>query len=168
MSSECLRIAGRHCGGDRLLSPRWVGQRGERWSPGWRSATGRGVVRVCRGLVLPCRVSQRTVVGTFADVNPVVIGPATEDDLPGIVEILNYTVANSIASFATWPTCVAERRDWFGQFSSIEPYRLLVNRRGDPGPGLRLLSALSRPQSLPGDGRGKHRAGCRLPRPGRG
>jgi phosphinothricin acetyltransferase len=47
------------------------------------------------------------------------------------VEILNYTVANSIASFATWPTCVAERRDWFGQFSSIEPYRLLVARRGD-------------------------------------
>jgi phosphinothricin acetyltransferase len=63
-------------------------------------------------------------------VDPVVIGPATEDDLPGIVEILNYTAANSIASFATRPTSVAERRDWFEQFSSTGRYRLLVARRG--------------------------------------
>jgi len=61
----------------------------------------------------------------------VVIRPATEDDLPGIVEILNYTVANSIATFATRPTSVAERRDWFERFSSTGPHRLLVARRGD-------------------------------------
>lgn len=30
---------------------------------------------------------------------PVEIRPATEDDLPQIVEILNYTAANSIANF---------------------------------------------------------------------
>ena len=60
-----------------------------------------------------------------------VIRPATEDDLPGIVEILNYTVANSIATFATRPTSVAERRDWFERFSSTGPHRLLVARRGD-------------------------------------
>jgi len=65
------------------------------------------------------------------DLNPVEIGPATEDDLAAIVEILNYTVTNSIASFATRPTSVAERRDWFEQFSSTGPHRLLVARRGN-------------------------------------
>jgi phosphinothricin acetyltransferase len=60
-----------------------------------------------------------------------VIGAATEDDLPGIVEILNHTAAKSIASFATRPTTVAERREWFAQFSATGPYRLLVARRGD-------------------------------------
>jgi phosphinothricin acetyltransferase len=31
----------------------------------------------------------------------------------------------------TRPVSVAERRDWFGQFSARGPYRLLVARRGD-------------------------------------
>jgi phosphinothricin acetyltransferase len=60
-----------------------------------------------------------------------VIGPATEDDRLAIVEILNYTAANSIATFATRATSVAELRDWFERFSSSGPYRLLVARRGD-------------------------------------
>jgi phosphinothricin acetyltransferase len=55
----------------------------------------------------------------------------TEDDLPVIVGILNYTAANSIAQFDTRPVSVAERRDWFGQFSASGPYRLLVARRGE-------------------------------------
>jgi phosphinothricin acetyltransferase len=76
-------------------------------------------------------VTQWTDAGAWADLIPVVIGPAAEDDLPGIVEILNYTVAHSIASFATQPTSVGERRDWFEQFSSTGPYRLLVARRGN-------------------------------------
>ena len=60
------------------------------------------------------------------------IEPATGDDLPRIVEILNYTAAASIANFATRPTSVAERRDWFEQFSPAGgPYRLFVARRGD-------------------------------------
>jgi phosphinothricin acetyltransferase len=59
------------------------------------------------------------------------IGPATAGDLPGIVDILNYATANSTATFATRPATVAERRDWFGQFSPAGPYRLLVARRGD-------------------------------------
>jgi L-amino acid N-acyltransferase YncA len=41
-------------------------------------------------------VTQRSDGGAPADLNPVVIGPAVESDLPGIVEILNYTVAHSI------------------------------------------------------------------------
>ena len=57
------------------------------------------------------------------------IGPATEHDRSAIVEILNYTAANSTATFATRPTSVAELRDWFERFSPSGPYRLLVARR---------------------------------------
>ncbi len=59
------------------------------------------------------------------------ITEATEDDLLAIVGILNYTAANSIARFETRPVNVADRRDWFGQFSATGPYRLLVARSGD-------------------------------------
>jgi phosphinothricin acetyltransferase len=64
-----------------------------------------------------------------ADIGPVEIRPGTEDDLPGIVEILKYTAANSIASFDTRPVTVGERRGWFGQFADAGPYRLLVAER---------------------------------------
>jgi phosphinothricin acetyltransferase len=60
---------------------------------------------------------------------PVQIAPAVEADLPGIVEIFNYTAANSIANFGTRPVSVADRRDWFGQFSPAGCYRLFVARR---------------------------------------
>ena len=59
------------------------------------------------------------------------ITPGTEDDLPVIIGILNYTAANSIAQFDTRSVSVAERCGWFGQFSASGPYRLLVARRGD-------------------------------------
>jgi phosphinothricin acetyltransferase len=76
-------------------------------------------------------MSERTGVRAAAHPSPVEIRAATEGDLPQIVEIMNYTAANSIANFATRPTSVAERRDWFAQFSSTGPYRLFVARRGD-------------------------------------
>jgi len=98
---------------------------------GWRSATeSPGGRSLPGGWDYRVGVSQRTDVGVSDDLNPVVIGSATEVDLAGIVEVLNYTVANSVASFAAGPTSVAERRDWFEQFSSTGPYRLLVARRG--------------------------------------
>ncbi|WP_222623337.1 GNAT family N-acetyltransferase [Streptomyces armeniacus] len=53
-----------------------------------------------------------------------------ETDLPGIVDILNYTAAHSDANFAVRPTSVADRRDWFSRFGPSGPYRLLVARRG--------------------------------------
>jgi phosphinothricin acetyltransferase len=62
---------------------------------------------------------------------PVKITAGTENDLLAIVGILNYTAANSTARFETRPVSVAERRDWFGQFSATGPYRLLVARDGD-------------------------------------
>jgi phosphinothricin acetyltransferase len=71
-----------------------------------------------------------TPVNASAAADPVEIVPAVEDDLPGIVEIFNYTAANSIANFFTRPVSVAERRGWFEQFSSTGRYRLFVARRG--------------------------------------
>jgi len=68
--------------------------------------------------------------GRRAEPAPAEIGPATEDDLPKIVEILNDAAANSIASFDTAPVSVAERRDWFRRFAASGPYRILVARRG--------------------------------------
>lgn len=65
------------------------------------------------------------------DPHPVEIRPGTEDDLPAIVAILNYTIANSDATFAGKPVTIAERRDWLAQFSLTGPYRLLVARQGD-------------------------------------
>jgi phosphinothricin acetyltransferase len=59
------------------------------------------------------------------------ITAGTEDDLVAIVGILNYTAANSIASFETRPVSAAERRDWFGRFSATGPYQLVVARGGD-------------------------------------
>jgi phosphinothricin acetyltransferase len=59
------------------------------------------------------------------------ITAGTEDDLPAIVGILNYSAANSIAQFDTRPVSVGERSEWFGRFSASGPYRLLVARRGD-------------------------------------
>jgi phosphinothricin acetyltransferase len=66
-----------------------------------------------------------------ADLHAVEIGPAGEGDLPAIVAILNYTIANSDATFTSKPVTLAERRDWFEQFSPSGPHRLLVARRGD-------------------------------------
>jgi phosphinothricin acetyltransferase len=76
-------------------------------------------------------MSQRSDGGASAGLSPVAIGPGTEDDLPGIVEILNEAIANSSATFATRPTSVDEQREWFEQFSSTGPHRLFVARRGN-------------------------------------
>jgi len=46
------------------------------------------------------------------------------------VAILNYTIANSDATFASEPVTVAERRVWFERFAPTGPYRLVVARRG--------------------------------------
>jgi len=59
------------------------------------------------------------------------IGPGSEDDLPGIVEILNETATHSHANFATRPTSVAELGEWFAHFSPTGPYRLVVARRDE-------------------------------------
>ena len=76
-------------------------------------------------------MNQRTSSFSSADPHPVEIGPGTKGDLPAIVAILNYTIVNSNATLTSQPVTVAERRDWFGQFSPTGPHRLLVARRGN-------------------------------------
>jgi phosphinothricin acetyltransferase len=66
-----------------------------------------------------------------AGLEPVIIEPGSEDDLPAIVNILNYTIMNSNATLATQPVSVTERRAWFERFSATGPHRLLVARRGN-------------------------------------
>ena len=72
-----------------------------------------------------------TTTSSSADPHPVEIGPGTEGDLPAIVAILNYTIANSDATFTSEPVTVAERQNWFERFAPAGPYRLLVARRGN-------------------------------------
>jgi phosphinothricin acetyltransferase len=74
---------------------------------------------------------QRTQPDVPANANPVDIRLAAQEDLPRIVEILNYTIENSHATFATQPTNVVERRAWFEQFANTGPHRLLVAQRGN-------------------------------------
>lgn len=74
---------------------------------------------------------QRTEPDAPASPNSIDIRPASQEDLPRIVEILNYTIENSHATFATQPTNVVERRAWFEQFASTGPHRLLVAKHGN-------------------------------------
>jgi phosphinothricin acetyltransferase len=76
-------------------------------------------------------MNQWTSTFSSADPRPVEIGHGTEGDLPAIVAILNYTIANSDATFTSEPVTVAERQDWFERFSPTGPHRLLVARRGN-------------------------------------
>lgn len=74
---------------------------------------------------------QRAGLDAPANPNPIDIRPATQEDLPRIVEILNYTIENSHATFAAQPTDVVERRAWFEQFAATGPHRLLVAHQGN-------------------------------------
>ena len=47
-----------------------------------------------------------------------------------IADIYNHWVAHSIANFSTRPTTTTERLEWFRQYSTTGPHRLLVARRG--------------------------------------
>ena len=51
-------------------------------------------------------------------------------DLGRIVEIYNHYVINTAITFHIEPFTVATRRDWFEQFASSGPYRLLVAETG--------------------------------------
>lgn len=56
---------------------------------------------------------------------------ATADDLAAVVEIQNLMAATSHARFATQPSSVEQRRDWFAQFADAGPHRMLVARHDD-------------------------------------
>jgi phosphinothricin acetyltransferase len=76
-------------------------------------------------------MTRETSTHSSAEPESAVIGAGTEDDLPAIVDILNYAIVNSNATLTTQPTSVTERRSWFERFSLTGPHRLLVARRGN-------------------------------------
>ena len=96
----------------------------------WLSWEGRPG-RSGRSLRLPYRHEQASGSGQGGPAQFKITAGTGEDDLVAIVGILNYTAASSIARFETRPVSVAERREWFGQFSAAGPYRLVVARAGD-------------------------------------
>ena len=55
-----------------------------------------------------------------------VIREAVPQDLEQIRDIYNHYVANSVATFDIEPRTLANRQEWFAQFSTTGPYRLFV------------------------------------------
>src|ERR1039457_4543588 len=76
-------------------------------------------------------MTRETSTHSSAEPESAVIGAGTEDDLPAIVDILNYAIVNSNATLTTQPTSVTERRGWFERFSLTGPHRSFVTRRGN-------------------------------------
>ena len=56
-----------------------------------------------------------------------IVRPATEDDLPGILEIYNDAIINTTATFDTEPQTLEEKREWLRETSY--PYVVLVAER---------------------------------------
>jgi len=86
-------------------------------------------------------------------VNSFLIAPGAGGDLPGIVDVLNFTIMNSNATLVAQPVSVAGLRTWLERFSASGPYRLLVARRGDEVLGYaasqRMLRAMEQLQQQP-------------------
>ena len=64
---------------------------------------------------------------------PIVVRPATEDDLPALTDIYNHYVVNTPITFDLRPLTVDERRPWFGDHSHGGRHRLLVATGGNVG-----------------------------------
>jgi len=58
-----------------------------------------------------------------------IVRPASEDDLPGILEIYNDAILNTTATFDTEPQTLEEKREWLQETSY--PYVVLVAERRD-------------------------------------
>lgn len=54
------------------------------------------------------------------------IRPATPDDLAPLLELRNWYVENSFATFDETPLTLAQISQWFSQFAETGPHRLLV------------------------------------------
>ncbi len=74
-------------------------------------------------------MSQHADAYSSRDSEPVTLEPGVADDLPAIVDILNYAITNSNATLTAQPVSVAERLGWFERFSATGPYRLFIARR---------------------------------------
>ena len=63
---------------------------------------------------------------------PILVRPATDDDLPALTDIYNHYVVNTPITFDLQPFTVDERREWFVEHSHGGRHRLLV---ADDGQG---------------------------------
>ena len=61
---------------------------------------------------------------------PILVRPATEDDLPALTDMYNHYVVNTPITFDLQPFTVDERREWFLEHSSGGRHRLLVAADG--------------------------------------
>ncbi len=59
------------------------------------------------------------------------IRPAVVGDLPALTAIYNHYVVHSHSTFDVHPSTVAERGEWFRQFDTVGPHRLLVATDGE-------------------------------------
>jgi phosphinothricin acetyltransferase len=62
-------------------------------------------------------------------VNEVVIRPAVRSDLPPLLDIYNHYVLNTPITFDIEPRTLAQREEWFAQFSDRGRYRCFVAAR---------------------------------------
>ena len=60
--------------------------------------------------------------------NQTIVRQATDEDIPGILDIYNDTILNTTATFDTEPQSLEEKREWLREASY--PYVVLVAERG--------------------------------------
>jgi phosphinothricin acetyltransferase len=64
---------------------------------------------------------------------PILVRPATEDDLPALTDIYNHYVVTTPITFDLQPLTVDERRAWFVEHSRGGRHRLLVATEDNVG-----------------------------------
>ena len=74
---------------------------------------------------------------------PILVRPATEDDLPALTDIYNHYIVTTPITFDLRPLTVDERRAWFVDHSHGGRHRLLVATEGTAGGGQALGYATS-------------------------
>ncbi|MBS0471429.1 MAG: N-acetyltransferase [Proteobacteria bacterium] len=60
----------------------------------------------------------------------IAIRPAEQGDLPALLDIYNHYVVNTPFTFDLEPRTLAQRQEWFDQFSPVGKYRCFVAARG--------------------------------------
>jgi len=58
------------------------------------------------------------------------IEAATVEDVPALLDIYNASMTTANSNFDSRPATLDERQQWFAQFASTGPHRLLVARHG--------------------------------------
>ena len=65
-------------------------------------------------------------MSTSEETRPYTIRPGRESDMPGITDLYNDYVTNTIVTFDIEAQTVESRMDWFNNFAETGPHRLVV------------------------------------------